>query len=304
MNDWRHSIALTMIALSLLSGLAFADVKVSLKIQGGWAYISGGDVIHGTQAFFDWGELYFAPPSGGRIEGGYTPLHRGYEVGGDLIFELTRTVGIAIGAGYLQMSRALRDSKVEIHYSLEGYRYQITDVSELKAIPIRLGLLLALPISRKLDITANAGLSWYLRARYHADWYVGLIPPISLDMDPYQKISTTAEQKKFPLGFQVGVGIEYKLLPRIGLFVEARGRYARFRSLEGTSTSEPGEWGGLLPSFSENGKLYYESVPMLPDAPRIIMVQSLPPPGPGAEARMAVVDFSGVTLQAGIRVRL
>jgi hypothetical protein len=293
------------IALSLLTCPALADVKVSLKIQGGWAYISGGDVIHGTQAFFDWGELYFAPPSGGRIEGGYTPLHRGYEVGGDLIFELTRTVGIAIGAGYLQMSRALWDSQIEIHYSPEIFNYyQITEVTELKAIPIRLGLFLALPISKKLDITANAGLSWYLQARYHADWYVGLIPPISLDMDPYQKISTTAKQKKFPLGFQGSVGIEYKLLPRIGLFVEARGRYARFRGLEGTSTSEPGEWGGLLPSFSENGKLYYESVPMLPDAPRIIMVQSLPPSGPGGEARMASVDFSGVNLQAGIRVRL
>jgi hypothetical protein len=123
-------------------------------------------------------------------------------------------------------------------------------------------------------------------------------------VDPYNKISTRAEQKKLPIGFQAGVGIEYKLLPRIGLFVEAQGRFARLRDLEGTSTSEPGEWGGLLPSFSEQGKLFYESVPMLPDAPRIILVQSAPSPGPGGEARLAVVDFSGVNLQAGIRVRL
>ncbi len=302
MDNRKLRIAMMAIALSLLSWPAQANVKVSLKIQGGWAYISGGDVNHGTQAFFDWGKIYFAPPGGGRIEGGYTPLHQGYEVGGDLIFELTRTLGIGIGASYTQMSRALWDSQIEIHYSLEGFRYQITEVTELKAIPIRLGLFLALPIIRKLDITANAGLSWYLQARYHADWYLGRVTPIGFD--PYNKISTTAEQKKFPLGFQAGAGIEYKLLPKIDLFVEAQGRYARFRSLEGKSASEPGEYGGVLPSFSEQGKLYYESVPMLPDSPRVIMVQSAPPPGPGGKARMAAVDFSGVTLQAGIRVRL
>ena len=100
------------------------------------------------------------------------------------------------------------------------------------------------------------------------------------------------------------MGIEYKLLKRIGVFVEAQGRYARIRGLEGTSRSEAGEWGGLLPSFSEEGRLYYESVPTLPDAPRLIMVQSDPPPGPDGEPRLAVVDFSGVSLQAGIRIRL
>lgn len=299
MNKWKIRITVTTIALSLLPGLVFADVKISLKIQGGWAYISGGDVNHGTQAFFDWGELYFAPPSGGLAEGGYTPLHRGYELGGDLIFELTPTVGIGIGAGYTQTSRALWDSQIRIIYP--SYYYQITEVTELKAIPMRLCLFLALPISRKLDITANAGFSWYLQARYHADWYVGPISPIGFD--PYQRISTTAEKKTLPLGFQGGVGIEYKLLRKIGLFVEAQGRYARFRGLKGTSISEPGEYGGVLPSFSEQGKLYYESVPMLPDAPRLIMVQSAPPPGPGGEARLAAVDFSGISLQAGIRVR-
>lgn len=253
---------------------------------------------------FDWAELYYAPLNGGRIEGGYTPLHRGYEIGGDLIFGLTRTLGIGIGAFYMKMSRELYDSSMEIHHSLDEFAYHISEGAELKAMSIRLGLFLTLPIARKIDITANAALCGYLQARYHADWHLGLHPYISTGWDSYNIISTRAEQKKLPLGFQAGAGIEYRLLPKIGLFVEARGRYARFRGLEGTSTSEPGEWAyeGILPAFSEQGKLYYESVPMLPDAPRLIMVQSAPAGGSDGKPRQAVIDLSGVSLQAGIRI--
>jgi hypothetical protein len=169
MDNWKVRIAMMAIALSLLTRLAQAGVKVSLKIQGGWSYISGGDVNHGTQALFDWGEIYFAPPSDGEIRGGYKPLHRGYEVGADLIFELTRSVGIGIGVGYTQMSQELWDSQVEIHHSLEEFYYDIVEVKELKAMPIRLGLFLSLPIRRKIDMAINSGLSWYFQTRYQAD---------------------------------------------------------------------------------------------------------------------------------------
>ncbi len=302
MINWRHKVAVATITSCLLPGLALADVKVSFRLHGGWATISGGDINHGTQALFDWAELYYAPPYSDQIEGGYTPLHRGYEVGGDLIFGLTRTLGIGIGAGYTKMSRALYDSWIEIHHSLEEIYYKIFEGAELEAMSIRLGLFLSLPIASKIDFTANAGLCGYLRARYHADWLIGRAGYVSNWRDPYNNISTRADQKKFPIGFQAGAGIEYRLLPKIGLFIEARGRYAKFRGLEGTSTSEPGEYGGISPTFSEQGKLFYESAPMLPGAPRVIMVQSAPPAGPDGKPRQAVVDVSGVSLQAGIRI--
>jgi hypothetical protein len=61
---------------------------------------------------------------------------------------------------------------------------------------------------------------------------------------------------------------------------------------------------GTPTTLSETEKLYYESVPMLTGSPRLIMVQSDPPAGPGGVPRQAVVDFSGVSLQLGIRIRL
>ncbi|MGA2532919.1 MAG: hypothetical protein ABSG19_07755 [Candidatus Aminicenantales bacterium] len=289
--------------LCLIPGSTLAKGKISLKIQGGLNYLQAGDVNPGTLAFFDWGKIYFAPPTGGLIEGGDTALHRGYEFGGDLIFELTRNIGIGIGAGYLQMSRNPPQSMMRIIDDPQGgggFTKYFTAVTKLKAIPIRVGLFLSLPMSKKIDFTAHAGISYYLKAEYQADWYVAVASAVE---SPGQRLSTNAEKKETPIGFQGGLGIDYKLIRRIALFIEAQGRYARFRGLEGTSTSEPSRWGGVLPSFSENGKLYYESVPMIPNAPRLIMVQSAPPAGPGGQPREAVVDFSGISLQAGIRIR-
>ena len=82
--------------------------------------------------------------------------------------------------------------------------------------------------------------------------------------------------------------------------MEARGRYARFRGLEGTTTSVVGDYGELVPEFTENGTLYYDLTPILPGSPRLIMVQS----EPDGELHRAVVDFSGVSLGAGFRIRL
>ena len=55
------------------------------------------------------------------------------------------------------------------------------------------------------------------------------------------------------------------------------------------------------PFFPEEGELYYEAFPMLSGSPRLIMVQSTPPSGPGGQPREAAVDFSGLSLRAGLR---
>jgi hypothetical protein len=296
---WR---VLTAITLTLIPASALAGVKISLRIQGGWANIAGGDVNNGTQAFYDWGKAHFGPMSGGLIEGGFSPLHGGYEIGGDVIFQLTRTFGLGIGMSYLRMSSTNDESMMKIRQNAEDLNpFFVYEATELNAVPIRLGAFFSWPVNDRLDITANGGFSWCLRVRYHADWWISRFDP--LDMPPSQHLSTRAETGTLSIGLQGGAGVEYRLLPRIGLFVEAQGRLARSRGLEGMSTSEEGEWGGLFPSFSESGTLYFESVPMLSGEPRLVIVQTAPPPGPGGNARLAAVDLSGVTLRAGIRVR-
>jgi len=293
------------LCLILMTAPALAGGKITLRLYGGLSYLDAGDVNPGTQAFFDWGKTYFAPPPGGSIEGDYTAIHWGYEFGGDIIFELSPKVGIGIGVGYLQMSRDTRSQPhgmmLVFDDPLTGFYKNFTVGTKLSAIPIRASLFLSLPVSKKLDITANGGISYYLQPEYHADWHVFLVNTIWTG--PISRLSTTAEKKTAAIGLQGGIGVEYKFTQTMGLFIEAQGRYAKFGGFSGTSNSVPDEFnGGILPSFSETGKLYYESVPMIPNSPRWIMVQSAPPAGPGGQPREAAVDFSGVSLLAGIKI--
>jgi opacity protein-like surface antigen len=293
-------IIMTVIVLCLVPSLAPADVKISLKLQGGLAYLQAGDVNSGTQAFFDWAKFSSIPLTDGAATlGGYQKIKFGYEIYGDLVFEVARHLGIGIGAGFVQSTKTSLMNVWDPNIESGGPSSNILADQNLSAIPVRLGLYLSLPLSGKFNFTANAGASYYLKARYSTDWLVSV--SVMDTLGPQTEISTRAQQKKNPFGFQGGLGIEYRLSKRIAILLEAQGQYAKFRGLEGTSLAESGDYGELFPPFSETGKLYYESVPMIPNGPRLIMVQSAPPLGPGGKAREAVVDFSGVSLQAGFR---
>jgi hypothetical protein len=291
MNRLNLRITISAIALLLLPGLALADGKISFKLQGGWAYISGGDVNHGTQAYFDLREAQW-----GASEGGYRAVHNSYEFGGDIIFEIMPRLGLNIGAGYLRISRA---SHATLYIpEVIGPDAGLIAEPKLDAMPIRLGLDFAIPLNKKLNFHTEIGASCFLRARYSDEWRM-LISSMDTVVG-YVDIATRAERKRAPIGFQGGIGLEYMLSQKFFLVFDAKGRYARFTGWHGSSVLESDS----ETPFSEEGILYYEVVPMLVGSPRLIMVQSDPPNGPGGEPRQAVIDFSGVSLQIGIRIRL
>jgi hypothetical protein len=153
-----------------------------------------------------------------------------------------------------------------------------------------------------LACIAEGGVCYYFNARYsdelEAAEFVGEM------LSSYRRITTSAEAKGVPLGLHGGLGFEYRLLPNLFLSLSALGRYAKFRTWEGSSEYELFEFVEGTTTFSEQGILYYELVPDLPNPPRLIAVQSSPSMTIGPEPRKAVIDFSGVSLQFGIRIRL
>jgi hypothetical protein len=291
MNKWKIGITLIVIALCLIPELAFADGKISLRLQGGWTYIFGGDVNRGTKAFFDPGAWVVG-------SGEYLGVHNGYEFGGDIIFALTPRLGIGIGVGYMQISRYSQMGLLPGQPSFASGSV-IAD-TKLSAVPIRAGAYLNLPWRGKFNFLADFGLSYYFRARYSNESLRLFFSDGTLGS--FLIATTRAEKKGFPIGFNAGVSFEYELGHNYCLYLGIRGRYARFRGWEGTSilgdNSEP-----PLSEY-EWGILYYEVVPMLTGSPRLIMVQESPPAGPGGDPRQAAIDFSGVSLQFGIRIRL
>ena len=281
----------------LLPGFARAEGRFSLRLQAGWAHQSAGDVNPGTQAAFDWYENGW-PMS----EGGYRAVHGGYELGGDIVFELTPWLGVGVGGGYLKSSRTSHLSFWLPDLEIGDVNGGVSSSPMLSAVPIRLGIYFTVPLSKKFNFHADAGASCYLNARYNDGWHL-MQNALATVVEEIQVV-TRAEKKNAPLGFQGGIGLEYKLQQNLFLYIGARGRYGKFRGLKGSSVIEIYEAGEGETTLSEQGILYYEAAPMLTGSPRLLMVQSDPPDGPGGEPRQAVIDFSGVSLQVGIRIRL
>lgn len=282
---------ISAIALIILAGPAFTEGKLSLRLQGGWVYLSAGDVNPGTQSFFDHYEALW-PAS----INGYLAVHNGYEFGGDVIFELTPRLGVSIGGGYLQISRA---SAMQLfNPELVSPYARVVAEPKMNAVPVRMSVHLTVPMSTRLSFHSDVGASYYFRALYSDEWWRIIMTfdePTSITY-----ISNHVEKKGIPIGFHGSVGLEYELDHNFFLYLDARGRYARFRGWKGTSVLQ----NDYETPFSEQGILYYESAPMVSGSPRLIMVQSDPPDGPEGEPRQAALDFSGVSLQVGIRIRL
>jgi hypothetical protein len=160
-----------------------------------------------------------------------------------------------------------------------------------------------MPLSRKVNFLVEGGVCYFFNARY-SDKLEAVITIIDMGVVHSTRITTSAEAKGVPLGLHGGLGFEYRLLPNLYLSLSALGRYARFRTWEGSSELEVFDAMEGTTTFSEQGILYYEVVPDLPDPPRLITVQSSPSMTIGPEPRKAVIDFGGVSLQLGIRIRL
>jgi len=292
----KARIALSAISLVLVQGVVLADSRISFRLTGGGTYISGGDVNPGTQDWFyyskaDWVTLWY---------GGYRAVHNGYEFGCDIIYALTPRLGLSIGGGYLRISRASTMGLLTIVPSL--WNGPARAKPKLSSVPIRVGMHLTMPLSRKVNFLAEGGVCYYFNARYSDELIAAKFE--SDILISYKRITTSAEAKGVPLGLHGGLGFEYRLLPSLFLSLSARARYARFRSWEGSSEFEIFEFVEGWTTFSEQGILYYELVPHLPDPPRLITVQGSPSMTIGPEPRKAAIDFSGVSLQFGIRIRL
>jgi Outer membrane protein beta-barrel domain len=261
--------------------------KLSLKLYGGYNYMLAGDVNDGATFYFDLVDYYVAQGSG-TATGGYSPLHGGYNFGGDLIYQITPSVGIGVGAGYIRSSASSL-----MTYTEEEMSVDITANATLSAIPLRLGLFLDVPMGGKLNLIANAGAAYYMNLKLDATQGLSF----SADEWTRQNVLGT-ERSGADIGFHGSLGIEYKFSPKMGFFVEAVGRYAKFKNFTTvTGTSEEG--GGGAPETTE-GVLYIISETVGTQELTMFGISDTPPTG--VTYREPKFDLSGFSLQAGFRI--
>jgi len=122
---------------------------------------------------------------------------------------------------------------------------------------------------------------------------------------PEFKIYTNEEKYDLTargLGFYGGAGLEFNIANNLALVLEIQGRYGRI-DLEGKKIFSVWE----LPWVEEEGKLYIGERDLLDEGygehcPDLVISQSAP--SGNVKVREAILDLSGFSLKAGIRIKL
>ncbi len=257
------------------SGMGFG-----FRILGGFNYSSGGNISDGFDGVLRfWREVGLA---GGLTEdsGSLGSMGMGLGLEADIIINFTKTFGIGIGAGYITAG-----GKSSSTLSNPGGTMILEQDGTVSAIPLRLSLVLTLPVSDMMSFVADAGGGFYL-ATYKSTFHLELSPDYTDD-----QFDTSASG----IGFHGGLGLKINFSPNLGLVLMGRGRYAKIKGFEGDWT----QTGNSPTMFTPvSGPLYNDEISAFGKTFSYILIDTTIPSG----AQEAVFDFSGFGLILGIMV--
>lgn len=274
------------------AGTPAAFSKFSLKLYGGYNHMLAGDVNNGSDFYFEFLEAY-AAEFGGTVTGTYKPVHGGLSFGGDLIYQITPSLGIGVGAGYMRSSS---DSLGTLTF--EGQSVDLTTNVILSAVPIRLGLFLDVPLGGKLVLTANAGAAYYAGLKFDGT------ERLENNLGSWENRNAAGTKRSgVDIGFHGSLGFEYKLSSKLGFFVEAVGRYAKFKNFETVTGTVESSLGGA-PNVTEGVLYLVTDTIFTTEITGFTIEESTPMPDPGETYREPKFDLGGFSLQAGLRIRL
>jgi hypothetical protein len=267
--------------------------RLSFKLYGGFSRIAAGDLNDGSDGFFELLEVYEGLGFG-TAEGGYSPVHGGYNFGGDIIFQLSPAIGVGLGFGYMRSSE---DSEMSLTDGTDTIT--LTGTPTVSAMPIRLGVFLTVPLSGKINLTADAGATYFHGLKFDATQRLEFAPA-----GDWGEMSVTGSRSSLSanLGYQGSLGFEYKFSEDLGFFVEAVGRYAKFKNFDQVTGLD--ESSGGTPETTE-GKLYIATYTLIDWGYSVFTIEDTPPVDdpPNVTYREPKIDLSGFSIQTGIRIR-
>jgi hypothetical protein len=262
----------------------FKGLGLNVILFAGWAMIPNGDIGDGTKGLYSLGADAIAARGVDILQRNVKPLRSAVNMGGDIIYDLGRTIGIGIGFGYIQtiQNNTFRYSELEI------YEYTMNSVTNLTLTTFRLGVFYALPLSRLFKLRLNAGPALF---RVNLDYNRN---GAGLDFNENYSING----KSTNLGFQGGLTLETRFLERVSLFLKVQGRAVKMTNLKGLDFLERIEGGLGIPKVENAGTLYF-----VPGSPYSRLAVYPEGSSDALGARKAVLDFTGADILAGFLVK-
>jgi hypothetical protein len=253
--------------------------RFDLSLSGGAGFINGGDLNTGTQGLADFYRDALSLEGSGEVRS----VRLSYVFGGELSFSLFSDISVGLGADFLQGEKK---SQVDFRMNDTTTQSFITQ-PKIQALPLRLFLTFS-PFS---SFYIKTGVEYY---------FAECVYLYRLERGELWE-EHQGEAKAQDFGFLGGFGFEWEISPPLSFVIEALGRYARITGFEGKNTYRDSE----SSLSTEEGKLYfYQGVAGIDATYPLLFIRKNEPAGSDiAEVREAVVDFSGLSLKVGIRIR-
>jgi hypothetical protein len=253
--------------------------RISLLLYGGANLSAGGDLNTGAQGLAD----LYAGATGAVGDTQVAPAKLGLLFGSELAFPIASGLFITAGA---EFHRASKETLVS--YAKSGSSDQFTARPGFEAFPLKLGMTFY-PLEY---IYVRLGVSYYLAKASYFYRY---------EHDKTWK-EWQGDATGQGLGLWSGLGLEWALSDTLALVFEATGQFATIAKFEGTGTYLDSTAAGTI---TEQGKLYaYDARTSNQTSFPVAFIRNKVPAEAGVEAvREASVDFSGVSIRAGIKIK-
>lgn len=254
------------------------DIRIALFLSGGGKYSKIGDLNSGSKGLAD----YYSDFLGVTGRGVVSDLKLSLMFGGDLVFPTSPKWSVIIGADYFSGGR---NSLVD--FTAGPSPRSFTSFPQISAIPIRAGL----SYSPFPFLYAKVAVEYFFARCSYSYRYQ--------DGEFWQQWDGKARSGGF--GGVGALGVIFRLNSFFGLYVEAGGRLAKLDNFSGTNhfTDSDGE------DLNETGILYIYQGQITGNKtyPLLFIREKKPSEAGVSEPREAVLDLSGFSFKAGIRIR-
>jgi hypothetical protein len=252
----------------------YNGIGLTIKVSVGYNQIAAEEINDGILGIVD-SYIFLAALWGDYFKGEIEPFHTGFDFSADAIFSLTPRIGIGLGLSYMQWGKL-----DYMPIAQPGSTRRLNSDITVNTFPVRLGLFYTQPVFKKINLTFNAGPSYYfVNHDYNFNYF------------PYL-ISQTASGEGW--GLHGGIGLELVWNSRSTLFIEYQVRYAHLSAFKGKQE------GRIVDRrFKEEGLLYYIANGSMPPQ---IAVYTQAPDGYNT-VRNANYDLSGFAIRIGAKIK-